>query len=81
MGLLFDSFWLELLAVAGGLVIAFYVYATATYSYWQKRGVKTVSKLTPLFGSIAEPFMLKTQLGYHFQKFYNEMEGERSEKN
>lgn len=77
MGLILESLWLELLAVGLVLWAAFYYWATLTYSYWNKRGVKTVKALTPLFGSIADTFLLKTPLGVHFQKFYNEMEGER----
>jgi hypothetical protein len=80
MGFILESLWLELLAVGLVLCAAFYYWATLTYSYWEKRGVKTVKKLTPLFGSIADPFLVRTPLGIHFQNFYNEMDGEKYEK-
>ncbi|XP_065352450.1 cytochrome P450 9e2-like [Cloeon dipterum] len=77
MGLLFDSLLVELLAFGLAAWALFYWYATKNYSYWQSKNVRTAKKLTPLFGTMAETFMLKTQLGVFYQKLYNELEGER----
>jgi cytochrome P450 family 6 len=73
---LFQSTGAALLGFIGAAVLFLYWYATSTFGYWKKKGVKSLKPL-PLFGNIRHFVLNKRSPAEVFQELYNKFEGER----
>jgi cytochrome P450 family 6 len=76
MRLLFETFVLDLGAVAVFIVAAFYVYCKVSFNYWKKRNVPFVKPTFP-FGNFGDMLFLSSSIGHFFEKIYKKLDGEK----
>ncbi|CAG2062792.1 unnamed protein product, partial [Timema podura] len=76
MGVLLDSWPLELLVVTGGLFLAIYWYLTSTFDYWKLKGVPYLEP-TPLLGNMKDPFLMRRCQHEVLNDIYQKFEGNR----
>ncbi|XP_067007540.2 cytochrome P450 6k1 [Anabrus simplex] len=74
MGLVFDSWLWEAIAVLTVVFTVAYLYATRHFSYWAKRGVPYIKPL-PFMGNVKDLFLLKFSLGGFCMDVYKKMPG------
>jgi cytochrome P450 family 6 len=60
-----------LISVITAILIGLYFYVTRNFKFWHKLGIPYV-KPTPFVGSLKECVLLKTTIGEHLQKIYND---------
>nr|CAD7419135.1 unnamed protein product [Timema cristinae] len=76
MGVLLDSWLLELLVVTGGLFLAIYWYLTSTFDYWKLKGVPYLEP-TPLVGNMKDAFLMRRCQHEVFNDIYQKFERHR----
>nr|CAD7449081.1 unnamed protein product [Timema bartmani] len=76
MGVLLDSWLLELLVVTGGLFLAIYWYLTSTFDYWKLKGVPYLEP-TPLLGNMKDPVLMQRCQHEVLNDIYQKFEGNR----
>ena len=70
-----NSLILQALILPGLALLAFYAYFNLAYSYWKKRGVRTIKPLAP-FGNFAKSLFISNP-GMQVAEFYHQLEGEK----
>lgn len=64
--------WPEYLdAALVGAVVAFYVFARHTYSYWERKGIPSIPGASYLFGHLRPVLLQQTAMPYHIIRLYN----------
>lgn len=71
MTLLSDSWIFDTLAFLVGLTTLFYLLAKRTYSYWERRGFKTIPGCSYFFGHFQDTFNGKGNMNDVFQRLYD----------
>ncbi|PSN57639.1 Cytochrome P450 6k1 [Blattella germanica] len=75
MGLLFDSFFMELLVVAGAFFAWLYYYFTANFNHWKEKGVPYL-KPVPFFGNLMDIGLHRKTQAEGFRDIYKKLEGQ-----
>lgn len=75
MGLLFDSFFMEILVVFGAILAWLYYYFTANFNYWKNKGVPYL-KPVPFFGNLIEIGLHRKTQAEGFRELYRKLEGQ-----
>jgi cytochrome P450 family 6 len=75
MGVLFDSFFMELLVVLGAILAWLYYYFTANFKYWEKKGVPYL-KPVPFFGNLMEMGLHRKTQAEGFRELYHRLDGQ-----
>jgi cytochrome P450 family 6 len=75
MGVLFDSFFLELLVTIGALLVWLYYYFTANFNYWENKGVPYL-KPVPFFGNLMEMGLHRKTQAEGFRELYHKLDGQ-----
>jgi cytochrome P450 family 6 len=76
MGLILETFVLELAVLAASVLAGFYLYFQASFNYWKKRNVPYVKPTFP-FGNFGDMLFLRASVGHLFEKFYKELDGKK----
>jgi cytochrome P450 family 6 len=76
MGLLFETFVLDLGALSLCLLASFYIYFKVSFNYWKKRNVPYVKPTFP-FGNFGDMLFLSSSIGHTFEKIYKKLDGEK----
>ena len=71
MALIFEFLSLFLRSILSAIFIGLYLYFTLNFKFWHKLGIPYV-KPTPFVGNLKECVLLKTTIGEHLQRIYNE---------
>lgn len=71
MGLLFESYILDILVTLATLAYVIYAFFSRAYSYWKDRGVP-YKKPTFIYGNMKEQFWGKKPLAHIYTDIYNE---------
>jgi cytochrome P450 family 6 len=78
MGLLMsDNYWVDTIVLMVTVLFLIYWYATSTFDYWTKQGVREVKTKDPFFGAVRKSLFLQEQLSLHYHDMYKELEGEK----
>lgn len=78
MGLLVsDNYWVDTIVLVLTVLYLIYWYATSTFDYWAKQGVREVKTKEPFFGAIRKSLFLQRQISLHYHDMYKELEGEK----
>lgn len=76
MGLLkADSHWADTAVLVLTVLYLIYWYATCTFDYWIKRGVREVKTKEPFFGSVRKTVLMQQQFSLHALDMYKELDG------
>ena len=76
MALLFETFVLDVGAVAVCVFAAVYIYFKVSFNYWKKRNVPYVKPNFPL-GNFGDMLFQRASIGHLFEKIYKELDGEK----
>ncbi|XP_067009302.2 probable cytochrome P450 6a14 [Anabrus simplex] len=76
MGLVFESFLYDLLALTGALFGFLTWYFNSNFDYWKKRGVHYL-KPEPFFGNLREALTVRKSMAESLRDLYNRFEGHR----
>ncbi|XP_031628928.1 probable cytochrome P450 6d5 [Contarinia nasturtii] len=71
MGILTDNWKIEALTLVIGILTLSYFYAKRTYSYWERRGIKTFPGFNYIFGHFKPVFSQQESLGSLITRLYN----------
>lgn len=71
MAILSDSWKIDVLALLVGVSTIFYIFAKRSYSYWDRRGFKTLPGFNYCFGHLFGVFSQKAQLGVFLKQLYD----------
>jgi len=71
MLLLLQSLTFYLISVITAIFVGLYFYFTRNFNFWQKNGIPYV-KPTPFVGNLKDCVLMKTTIGEHLQRIYNE---------
>lgn len=71
MAILSEYWTIDVLAVLIGLLTLFYFYAKRVYSYWERKGFKTLPDTSLLFGHFKGPLSQKEFTGDFIKRLYD----------
>lgn len=74
MGVLFDSFLMELLVVLGAIFAWLYYYFTSSFNYWRNKGVPYL-KPVPFFGNLMKIGLHRKTQAEGFRELYHKLDG------
>lgn len=70
MAVFIESWKLNALALLIGILTLLYLYLKRTYSYWDRKGFKSLPDVNLLFGNFKATFMQKESVGLFFRRVY-----------